>query len=35
MNFIRQEGKTVEEAVESALEKLGLREEEAEIKVNR
>lgn len=33
MNFIRQEGKTVEEAVEIALEKLGLREEEAEIKV--
>ena len=25
MNFIRQEGKTVEEAVEIALEKLGLR----------
>lgn len=33
MNLIRQEGKSVEEAIEIALEKLGLEEEEVDIKV--
>ena len=33
MNLIRQEGKTIEEAIEIALEKLGIKEEEADVKV--